>query len=118
MTQQARGFLAGQPDEAANGQPVEGVERLAELPALADPRREADAEFFDADAGEFGGDEVSEFVQDDQSEQDADEGEDGVEQDHGFSVLAKVERTDRGRGARFQARAGNDGVRQGLFTYG
>ena len=72
--QQPGRLLAGQADEASDGQPVEGVQRFAELPALADPRGQSDAEFFHAHAGQLGGDEVPQFVQDDQSKQDADEG--------------------------------------------
>jgi len=71
--QQTRRFLAGQPDESADWQPVEGIKRLAKLPALADPRGQSDAKLFNPDTRQLGSDEVSQFVQNDQSEQDTDE---------------------------------------------
>ena len=56
--------LALEPDEAADRQPVQGVERLALRAEDLGPRREADPELEDADAGQPGGDEVAELVDD------------------------------------------------------
>ena len=74
----ARAFLPGETHEAAQGQPIDRVEGFAKADA-GDPRGHADAELFDAHARELGHDEVAELVQDHESEQDADEGEDGIE---------------------------------------
>ena len=71
----AAGFFAGEADEAADRQPVDRVEGLAELFA-ADSGGQTDAELLDADAGEFGSDVVAQLVQDNEGEQDAYEGED------------------------------------------
>ena len=100
------GFLTGESDEAADGEPVEGVEGFAELLAFADSWWESDAELFDSDAGELGGDEVTEFVEDDESEEDSDEGEDRVDQDHGVRLLANVDWTGRRLGNSPAASAG------------
>ena len=72
-------LLPFQAHEAADGQPVEGVDRV--LAAMQDPRarREADAELVDPHAGRPGHREVAELVehherdQDDQQQHDVDE---------------------------------------------
>ena len=56
--------LALEADEAADRQPVQGVERLALRAQDLRPRREADAELQDADPEEAGQDEVAHLVDD------------------------------------------------------
>ena len=58
--------LALEPDEAADRQPVERVERLALRPEDLRPGREPDPELVDADAGQAGDHEVAELVDDDE----------------------------------------------------
>ena len=54
--------LALELDEATDRQPVQRVEGLALGPEDLRPRREPDPELEDADAGQPGGDEVTELV--------------------------------------------------------
>ena len=56
--------------EAADGQPVERVDRLLALVQDARARREADAELVDPDAGAARDDEVAELVDDHEHDQD------------------------------------------------
>ncbi len=71
-------LLAQQADEAAQREPVDGVYCVApgEAPYA---RRVAEAGLQDLDAGELGGDEVSELMGNDEDDEDAGEGEDRIE---------------------------------------
>ena len=62
--------LALELDEAADRQPVQRVERLALRAQDLRPRREADPELEDADAGQAGRDEVAELVDQDEAAED------------------------------------------------
>ena len=68
--------LALEPDEAADRQPVQRVERLAVRAEDLRPGREADPELEDPDAGEAGGDEVAELVDEDEDAEDDEEEDD------------------------------------------
>ena len=60
-------------DEAADREPVQGVERLAFRAEHAGARREPDAELEDADAEDPGHEEVAELVDDHEGPEDEDE---------------------------------------------
>src|SRR5438270_6572036 len=92
---------AGKLDEPAQGNAAYGVQRFSSL----DPKQlgaKTDAELFDLDAREFGGEEMARFVHDDQQAEDHDDERD---EDHRAHASSSLRRRPDATAARTRARA-------------